>query len=363
MPTLKIEQIEQLTGLEVLVVGDLILDHYIRGYTERTSPEAPVPVVVYEGEDYVPGGAANVARNLAAVGARARCIGVVGADDGSNVLCSRMGDADVDCSGMVRLSGQITTTKTRIVSQGQQVVRVDREGVRTLAADATAMLCELVDKLGDKCSAILVSDYAKGVVCDEVLAAVISRGRRDGVPVIVDPKGRDYRRYRGVYALTPNAKEAYEATGIATADADGLARAAAVLFEQVECEVLVITRGAQGVALFEKGREPQFLQTRAREVFDVTGAGDTFVAFLALGCAAGLGAHAAAELANIAAGVVVSKSGASVVTPAELRAAMLPGRAATKLRQVSDLAKLGADLRTRGKRVVFTNGCFVFLHG
>jgi D-beta-D-heptose 7-phosphate kinase/D-beta-D-heptose 1-phosphate adenosyltransferase len=362
MPILKIEQIDQLQGLNVLVVGDLILDHYIRGFTERTSPEAPVPVVVYEAEDYVPGGAANVARNLAAVGARATCIGVVGADENSNTLCSRMGDAGVNCSGMVRLSGRITTTKTRIVSQGQQVVRVDREGPRTLDADATAMLCELVDKSGDKCDAILISDYAKGVVSDEVLAAILRRGARDRVPVIVDPKGRDYRRYRGVYALTPNAKEAYEATGIATSDADGLARAAAVLFEQVDCQVLVITRGAHGVALFEKGQEPRFLQTRAREVFDVTGAGDTFAAFLALGCAAGLGAEGAAELANIAAGVVVSKIGAAVVTPAELRGAMLPGRAAAKLRQAGDLARLGADLRARGRRVVFTNGCFDFLH-
>ena len=362
MGILKSDNLQALTAARILVVGDLILDHYIRGYTERTSPEAPVPVVIYQSEDYIGGGAANVARNIAATGARVDCIGIAGDDREGELLCDAIKQAGAGCQNILRVAGRITTLKQRIVSQGQQVVRVDREDSQPLSTAVEEQLETALANGAERPAAILVSDYAKGVISDRVLQAIMRRAQRDNIPVIVDPKGRDYARYRGAFALTPNAKEAYEATGIQTRDSAGLTSAAGAIFKMTDCQILTITRGADGVALFQRERPSIFLPTNAREVFDVTGAGDTFVAFLALGCAAGLPPESCAELANIAAGVVVSKSGAAVATLAEIRAALMPGRVGRKLRQVSDLDKLGSELRAQGKKIVFTNGCFDFLH-
>ncbi|MGI8905889.1 MAG: PfkB family carbohydrate kinase [Candidatus Sumerlaeaceae bacterium] len=361
MPGIKIDQLEALSAVNVMVVGDMILDHYVRGYTERTSPEAPVPVVVFESEQSIPGGAANVARNIAAAGARVSCLGVIGDDSEGELLKASLLEANVAVDGIISSQGERTTTKTRVVSQGQQVVRLDREGSHKLSGNAESQILRLIGSQS-AAGAILLSDYAKGVLTDSIIRAAFAAGAKAGVPVIVDPKGRDYARYRGAYALTPNAREAHEATGVSTADPEGLTQASRVIFEMTDCQLLAITRGAHGVAVFQRGQAPLFLPTTAREVFDVTGAGDTFVGWLAMGCAGGLAAEICASIANAAAGVVVSKSGAAVATLPEVRGALMPGRVGRKLRQVSDLEKLGNDLRSEGKRIVFTNGCFDFLH-
>lgn len=356
------ENLASAAPAKLLVVGDLILDQYIVGTTERTSPEAPVPVVLVQREQDIPGGAANVARNITAAGGSAACLGTVGDDVLGRVLVAAMQQDRVDCQGVVQVNDRVTTTKTRIVSQGQQIARLDREIVRPVDVPAEAALQDAVRKLIPDCRGVIISDYAKGVVTQPLFNTLVEECNRLQIPLIVDPKGRNYARYRGAFALTPNAREAYEATGISTNDEDGLRQAAAVIMMQTDCQVLVITRGASGVAVFSRDSEDVFLPTYAREVYDVTGAGDTFVAYLTFGLAGGLGAADAATLANAAAGVVVGKVGAATVGMTEVRAALLPERLGRKLRTPADLASLGESLRRAGKRIVFTNGCFDFLH-
>lgn len=354
--------LDRIAKVRILVIGDLILDHYIRGTTERTSPEAPVPVVLYQNEEKIPGGAANVARNIAAAGATACCLGAVGGDTEGNELVSRLESLGIDCDGIVRMAGRPTTVKTRIVSQNQQMLRLDREDNSPVAPETQEQVIAFCRAAIPQCQAVIVSDYAKGLLTAHVLEEVIACARSNGVPTLVDPKGRDYARYHGVHALTPNAREAFEATGCPTTDTEGLAAAAAGIRYITACSLVTITRGAQGLALFEGANPPVYVKATAREVFDVTGAGDTFIAYLAMGLAAGLSAEQAARLANAAAGVVVGKSGAATVSATELRAALAPGTLARKLRTPDQLETLGNELRAAGKRIVFTNGCFDFIH-
>lgn len=357
------EQIEALGRVRILVLGDLIMDHYIRGTTERTSPEAPVPVVLFRDEQRIPGGAANVARNVCAAGARVECVGLAGTDSEGEHLLQAMESAGIPSDGVIRIPSHPTTVKTRIVSQGQQVVRLDRESNAFIPVPEQKRVLAAFRERLPHCDAVILSDYAKGVLSPLVLSSVIAEAAAAGIPLFVDPKGRDYSRYRGAYALTPNAQEAAEASGIALSGPDRLSDAARALCDVTECRLLVITRGAEGLALFQRGNtEPLLMPTLAREVFDVTGAGDTFVAFLAMGIAAGLDPPIAARIANGAAGVVVGKIGAATVSLSELRSALLPERLSRKLRTPADLAALGRELRAAGKRIVFTNGCFDFLH-
>lgn len=377
--------IQNLTRARVLVIGDLILDHYVRGITERTSPEAPVPVVLVRNEERIPGGAANVARNISAAGAHAMCAGVVGRDADGRCLVQSLQAIGVDCQPVVETADRPTTTKTRIISQSQQMLRIDREEVRPIVPDARQQLLRECVQCLQSCDAVIVSDYAKGVLSRELLAALIEEARAAGKPLFVDPKGRDYSRYHGATCLTPNAKEAYEATGIPTADPAGLAAAARKILDDTESEILAITRGGDGIALFSRkplceaseaaAAEPTgidttndidlfslFVPASAREVFDVTGAGDTFVAFLAMAVATGMNHADAARLANAAAGVVVGKVGAATVSLFELRTAINPASTTRKLRAPEELELLGEQLRAAGKKIVFTNGCFDFIH-
>ena len=369
--------------LRVLVLGDLIADRYVRGHVERTSPEAPVPVVLWQHEDLIAGGAANVAANIRAAGARADCVGVAGDDADGHALRGAMERAGLDVSGVVTDPARPTTVKTRITCQGQQMLRLDRERADPAPPDVEDRLLAAFRERLPGAGAVVLSDYGKGVLTPRVLAAALSAAADAGIPLFVDPKGRDYARYRGCHGLTPNCREAAEAAGLAPGEvAKGdaaLAEAAAAIRAATGCALLIVTRGADGLALFEGrvtevGAEhdaetataPLLLPTFAREVFDVTGAGDTFVAFLALATAAGLTAAEAAHVANAAAGVTVGKAGAATVSPSELRAALLgpdaAGPLARKLVSVADLPALGARLRAAGRRVVFTNGCFDFLH-
>jgi D-beta-D-heptose 7-phosphate kinase/D-beta-D-heptose 1-phosphate adenosyltransferase len=356
------ELLARLARGHVLVAGDLILDHYIHGRTDRTSPEAPVPVVLYEREYLIPGGAANVARNVAHFGARVACVGVVGDDDSGRLLCQLLAAENMECSGIVCSPDRPTTVKTRIISHNQQMLRLDRESSAELSPQTEAAVLESVARLLPDCTAVVVSDYAKGLLTPRVLERLLGLAQASGVPLFVDPKGRDYARYRGAFALTPNAREAAEAAGVDTETDSGIAEAARRIHEVTQCEWVVITRGAKGVALYHAGDEPIYVPTLAREVFDVTGAGDTFIAFLALGVGVGLEMRLAAHIANVAAGIVVGKVGAATVSRAELLAACAPVAVSRKLVAAEDLRELGERLRRAGKRIVFTNGCFDFLH-
>lgn len=309
----------------VLVLGDIILDHYLHGTVTRISPEAPVPVFTVDRDAYLLGGAANVARNVAALGARADLVGLRGGDDQGTLLASLLRREARMTTTLVVDRSRPTTLKTRAVSHGQQMLRLDRESTRQATGEVARRLLAAVRKSVARCGAVIVSDYAKGVLSQQVLDGTFALARRRGIPVFVDPKGYDYRRYRGASFITPNLKEAQEASGIAMDGEDGLERAAKALLRQVGVDAVFITLGPKGVGVFPRRGAPLHLPARAREVFDVTGAGDTFIAVSALSVVSGATLGEAAALANAAAGVVVGHAGVATVSPLELRAALESG--------------------------------------
>jgi len=359
-PTLR--HLEACRRLRALVIGDLMLDHYLRGVVERTSPEAPVPVLCVKDDAWIAGGAGNVAANLAAMGARVEMAGVVGADDNAPRALALLETAGNRTGGVVRDPSRPTTLKTRALAQGQQILRIDREDSRPVSEPVARQLLRRARRALDRVDGVVISDYAKGTLGAETLSALIRMCREAGKPVIGDPKGLDYRRYAGVDCLTPNEKEAQAASGVAITDEASLRRAAAALNRQVGGRAICVTRGAQGVAVFPRRGEAVFLPALAREVYDVTGAGDTFTAHLALGFFQGLSLAEAAAWGNLAAGIVVGKLGAATVSPGELLGHAAGERHLAKLHTAAELEPILASLRAAGRRVVFTNGCFDLLH-
>jgi D-beta-D-heptose 7-phosphate kinase/D-beta-D-heptose 1-phosphate adenosyltransferase len=341
----------------VLVVGDVMLDRYWQGSTTRISPEAPVPVVKVEGDELRPGGAANVALNAAALGADVSLIGLVGEDAEAGLLAERLSTHGVS-SNFVAVPGSRTITKLRILSKHQQLIRLDFEdGFND--CDGSDILRRYLQAL-PQTKAVVLSDYAKGVLRNT--QPLIHAARKLGLAVLVDPKGADFQRYRGATLLTPNQSEFEAVVGRVVDDAD-LASKGCALRDSLDLEALLITRSEKGMCLLQRGHAPVHLATRAREVYDVTGAGDTVVAVLAAALAAGVSMHEAVMLSNLAAGVVVGKLGTATVSPAELAAAMeehLPIQRGT-VSEV-DLVTLVARARAAGERIVMTNGCFDILH-
>lgn len=361
--------LQKLSSARVVVLGDIILDRYIHGSADRMSPEAPVPVVTLRHENLIPGGAANVAVNLATIGTRTHLIGMIGEDRQAEELLDLLHPQRQLTVHAVRCQDRPTITKTRIMAQGQQMLRIDRENSSPASRDTEEQILIQLKASLPESGALILSDYGKGTLTDFVLTESFHLANQLGIPTFVDPKGRIYDKYRGCWCLTPNAKEAADATGHPTNTPEGLLRAAEDLRKQTGAHLVVITRGADGVAFFEQGQEPVLMATLAREVYDVTGAGDTFIGFLALGRAAQLGTGASATLANRAAGIVVGKVGAASVLPAELRAAFEKDRGLradskveTKLVPETQLEVLGDSLRNQGLRVGLANGCFDFVH-
>jgi len=296
-------------GRRVLVVGDLILDTYLWGGVSRISPEAPVPVVRLERESRRIGGAGNVARNLAALGARAEMVGVVGDDDEGRGLRRLMEQAGIDVSGIVADASRHTTGKTRVIAHQQQVVRLDRETAGDLEEGTCARIAgHLRDRIGG-CGAVIVEDYEKGVVAEEMMEVLRGEAARAGVPVFVDPKGRAPALYRGARCLTPNRAEAGEMTGSRTGTEEEMDRAAAQILEMAEAEALLLTCGEQGMVLYEGGGGRRTVPALTREVYDVTGAGDTVIAVLGLVAGRDGDLLEAAHLASCAASVVVRHLG------------------------------------------------------
>lgn len=356
--------LERATGMEVLLAGDLMLDEYLWGRTERISPEAPVQVVEVSREELRLGGAGNVLNNLLTLGCRVRVASVLGDDADGRLLGELLEKRGIGCDGIISAPGRTTSRKTRVLASHQQMLRIDRESRTPLAAEEENRLLQALRTAVEGCRVILVSDYLKGVLTPAVLAEVVRLGRERDIPVVVDPKGRDFARYRGATALTPNRREAQVAAGSEFADEAALAEAGERLRRELELEALVLTRSEEGMSLFLGDGRHLRLATEAREVFDVSGAGDTVLACLGAALGAGLGIEEAARLANLGAGIVVGKLGTSTVSPAELRhaAALLQADGAGKLRSREQLAALLAGERSRGRRVVFTNGCFDLLH-
>ena len=340
----------------VVVAGDVMLDRYLFGSTGRISPEAPVPVVHVHETDDRPGGAANVAVNLAALGAATSLVGVVGKDSAADSLASILGEQNIECAFAIA-DDRPTIKKTRVQSRGQQLIRLDEENAAAMSGDAmTSTLKGTLDGAG----AVVLSDYGKGALADVV--DMIAACRDAGVPVLVDPKGTDFSKYRGASLITPNQSEFEAVAGKSDSDEDLVARARAMM-DELELDALLVTRSEKGMLLVEAGSEPLFLSTQAREVYDVTGAGDTVIATLAGALASGQNLSSAAALANIAAGLVVRKIGVATVTLGEISAALHErGQGGRGLVELDALLALVREARERNERIVMTNGCFDVLH-
>lgn len=305
----------------VAVVGDVMLDRYIWGQVDRISPEAPVPVVAVESTNVRLGGAANVAWNLFSLGIKANLVGVLGRDYPSKEVKELIGDRGLSTEFLVTDSSRVTTEKIRIIAHNQQVVRADFESNDEIGDRAMRRLLSSIRNAVAGVDAVVVSDYGKGVVSMAVMDAIRKRCARDGIPVLVDPKEGHFELYRGAYAVTPNKKEAGEFYNIKIKTQEQLDKVGTSLLSDLEAEAILITRGEEGMTLFWKGRKPRHFATRASEVYDVTGAGDTVISVLAAAVGAGASIYDAIELANAAAGIVVRELGTAAVTANELLAA------------------------------------------
>ena len=354
----------RLPQARLLVIGDLMLDEYLWGRTERISPEAPVQVVDVQREDLRMGGAGNVINNLIALGCQVQVASVVGDDPDGRFLLQRLASKSIGVDGVFPADGRTTSRKTRILASNQQMLRIDRESREPIAAELEKRLIAHVQDVAPGFQAILISDYLKGVLTPAVLSAIIETGRRHGIPVLVDPKGSDYRKYRGATLLTPNRKEAQTAARSFVGDEAGLMPAGRALRQELDLDALVLTRSEEGMTLFFRDAEEIHLPTEAREVFDVTGAGDTVLSVLGAGLACGFSLEYAARFSNVAAGIVVGKVGTSTVAPEEILEAAKrqypDSDLKIKPRQVLEV--LLEREREKGRRIVFTNGCFDLLH-
>lgn len=349
----------------ILVVGDLMLDAYVWGDVARVSPEAPVLVVRLNRRSANPGGAGNVMLNLAGLGIDVRTAGFVGDDEPGAKLIGLLDQAGVQTTGIRRWSDRPTITKTRIIGGHQQVLRLDEESEALVTDDALdALLESALGQLREGVDAVILSDYAKGTLTPGICKTLIEEAQRLRLPVLADPKGRDYRKYAGSTTLTPNRHELEAVTGLSTVRDADIRIAAARLREQVPIDYLIVTRGEHGIGLFDD-RTARFFPATAREVFDVSGAGDTVIATLAAGLVGGLAIDEAIRLANLAAGVVVAKVGTVPIRRDELleaiRAEQAIGRS-DKVAELDDLLPKIDRWRADGNRIVFTNGCFDLLH-
>ncbi len=356
----------------ILIVGDLILDEYVLGDVQRISPEAPIPVLEVRREDLKLGGAGNVAANVGAMGGRASVLGAVGNDSAGNKLLDLLRNAGIDTSPVVTAKTRPTTIKSRHLAGPQQMLRVDREDRTPIAGEIAVHAVKFIREHVSDFDLVILSDYGKGVLTGDLVAAVVDAARRAGRRVLVDPKGADYSRYRGASIVTPNRSEAEQATGVpiratpaGTPLVEDLVRVGEKLLSLCELEAAVVTLGKDGVFFMDgKERRPHVIPTHARQVYDVTGAGDTVIAHLGLHLAAGLSLEDSVRLANVAAGIVVAKLGTATVRREEVLDALAQHeeRRGKIIRTPEELDRLVSDLKASGRIVVFTNGVFDILH-
>jgi len=360
--------IRRLRPCRVAVIGDVMLDHYVKGNTERLSPEAPIQVLDVKEEYQLPGGAANVAMKTMGLRASVHLVGLVGTDPAAADLRALL-SAQPDLSdSLVADPGRMTTVKTRFIAHNQQLLRVDREYRSTPVGAAVDRLTRAAREAAAEADCVILEDYGKGVLCPEVIAAALEGVARSGAPVVVDPSGRDYRRYAGVTVLTPNLREAALAAGRPITDLASLEGAAARLVEETDA-ALAVTREAEGISLFRRdGADGQITHTHVPTVpvavYDVTGAGDAVAACLAIALASGINLIDACALGNLAGRTVVRQFGVGTISIAQLLAETR-SEAADWMSKVTDLASAqerARDVQRAGSKVVFTNGCFDILH-
>ena len=306
----------------VAVIGDIMLDHFIRGNVSRISPEAPVPVVSVSAESLRLGGAANVVYNINTLGGTVYASGLVGNDEMGKKIIQKFKSLDLDTQGLIVTTKRPTTVKTRIIAHNQQVVRFDRETVAPLNGKHRQKIVDYLKKRLPDINAVIISDYGKSVVSRELIEKILVLSRDCNIPVLVDPKVKNIDSYHGVSVITPNQNEASEATGITIAGDDDAHKAAARLQKKLDCGTVLITRGEQGMTLLERNGTCTHIPTLATEVYDVTGAGDTVISVLTLSLAAGASLKVSALIANIAAGIVIRKLGTAAVKLNELKQAI-----------------------------------------
>ena len=351
-------------GKRVVCVGDVMLDRYVYGGVVRISPEAPVPVVRKMREAAMPGGAGNVARNIASLGMNVSLIGVVGNDSEGRELAELLGNIDGVEADLIAMRDRGTTLKTRFIAGGQQLLRVDAEDTSPIDPGAEAELIAAISHEAPDASVIILSDYSKGAVTDNVIRAALEAGAAHGVPVIADPKGRDFARYGAVDLLKPNAAELAVAMSLPVESDQDADRALTAAQTVLPAKAIVVTRAAKGMSFAEHGKAPQHRSGQAREVYDVSGAGDTSIAALALGLAVGGSLSDAVSLAITASGIAVGKAGTATVSAGELVSALQMGLRNGGVSYLSlDAAQSQiAAWRDSGLTVGFTNGCFDILH-
>jgi len=308
----------------ILVVGDFVLDEYVWGNVSRISPEAPVPVVNVKKETFLPGGSLNVANNILTLGGTVFPCGIVGRDLEGRLLVRRMRRLGIDIGGVVQDKARPTTLKTRVIAHSQQVVRVDRENVEPISREQARKILQFVRKKIKEVDAVIVEDYGKGVIEPLLLEPLLALAKKFKKPVFVDPKEKHFNLYRGITAITPNRTEAYEAFGGSlNGEARNLEEVGRDLLKRLHSQAVLITLGEEGMALFERNRPTTRIPTMAREIFDVSGAGDTVIAVFTLGISVGATLQEAAVLSNAAAGIVVGKLGTAIVEPSELKQAIV----------------------------------------
>lgn len=347
----------------ILVIGDLMIDHYLWGSCERISPEAPVQIVDISRETTVLGGAGNVINNLVALGAKVSVGSVIGDDANGVELLEMLMAIGVDTSCIVTQEGRKTSKKSRIVASSQQVLRYDNESKESINDDEADKILNSLKSTISNYDAVILSDYGKGVLSTSLCQGMISLCKKNCVKVLVDPKGSDYSKYKGAYLLTPNKKEAILATKIEIKDKDSLKNALLKLKRECELSISMITLSEEGIATYEN--EIKIFPTVAKEVFDVTGAGDTVIASIAYALSAGENIDKAASFANLAAGVVVGKIGSATVSLDEIEeyeAALHKSSSDAHIKSFDEIKSIVSRYRKEDKKIVFTNGCFDILH-
>ncbi|WP_419234401.1 D-glycero-beta-D-manno-heptose-7-phosphate kinase [Aliarcobacter cryaerophilus] len=347
----------------ILVIGDLMIDHYLWGSCDRISPEAPVQVVNVKKESSVLGGAGNVINNLVTLGSVVDVISVIGNDSVANELKSLLEKIDVPTSNLVVENNRKTSKKSRLIASQQQVLRYDMESIDDINENSHKQIIQTLEKNIDKYSSIILSDYGKGVLTTNLTKEIIKIANKNSIKVLVDPKGKDYSKYKGSYTLTPNKKEAMEATNIDIKDENSLIEALKSLKTQCELEVSLITLSEQGIAIFDD--ELTIKPTVAREVYDVTGAGDTVIASIAFALGNNLDIKDSIYFANLAAGVVVGKIGSATTTLDEIyeyEYSLHKSNSTSHIKTFDEIKTLSSKLHNQGKKIVFTNGCFDILH-
>jgi len=347
----------------LLVIGDLMIDQYLWGSCDRISPEAPVQIINIDHESNVLGGAGNVVNNLKKLGAKVDVISVVGDCEISNELSNLLSGIEVSTKHLVTQNKRISSKKSRIIASQQQVVRYDRESSDDISIESQNIIIKTFNKIVKNYEVILLSDYGKGVLTNQLTQSLIKIAKKNNKKVLIDPKGKDYLKYKGAYLLTPNKKEASIATKINVIDAASLKAAIKKLKSMCALDISLITLSEHGIAIYDNQLRTH--PTIAKEVFDVTGAGDTVLASLGFAMACGFNIDEAVEFSNLAGGVVVGKIGSATATLNEIieyESSLNKSSSDKHIKTQFEIARLSEDFKSKGKKIVFTNGCFDLLH-